>query len=550
MGGELVMMVLFEQTRKLLHSLTEVVCYFQNQENVKAKKMLKKVVDMLQIYIESLDEVNLKNVAVQLSAVCQAIKEGMGLRKEQWVIMHIQRELMPILFEIQENVFGQSDEILKDCWGKNRLYIRKKNRDLYRDVLSARDNISDEYQLSWAKTGDLVLSVHTAQGMVRLNSAGNPWQEAFLFVLGERQVDFQECVVVGFGMGYHIEALAKQPGIERIIVLENDLAQLAITFSYRDLSEILSDERVSILYCPDSKDYVKWLNEESDRQCFIWQPSIKTIREKSFREAMEDYWIESSSVKTLGGMLEKNFRENIGKGDMEVSCLKEVFYKKSILFVAAGPSLEIFFKELEALDRTQFILVCVGKVARKLIQAEVYPDYIVMTDGLPGTVWQIRGIEDCGIPLIYLSTVATDVVDSYQGKRYIAFQEGFPLAEEFAAENKLSLYQSGGSVATFAIDMGIRMGVERIVCLGLDMGYIDERSHAFGIGASVTGHGNLRKVEGIVSKYIYTSKTLDIYRRWIEKRIQGEKGTEFINVSKGARIYGMKEKELKECFAC
>ena len=56
----------------------------------------------------------------------------------------------------------------------------------------------------------------------------------------------------------------------------------------------------------------------------------------------------------------------------------------------------------------------------------------------------------------------------------------------------------------------------------------------------------MRKVEGITSKYIYTSKTLDIYRRWIEKRIVGVKGTELLNASKGARIHGMKEVEAKD----
>lgn len=544
------MTILFEQTRELLHSLTEVVCYFQYQEKEKAEKFLRQVIDLLQTFTESLGAIALKGEAVRLFNACQKITEGLlGSQDEQWITMHIQKGLIPILYEVQENVFGQSDEILKDYWGENRLFLRKRNRELYRDILAVRDDISDEYQLSWAKTGDLVLSVQTEQGMVRLNSAGNPWQEAFLFAMGERQMDLQEYVVVGFGMGYHIEALAKQPGVKKITVLENDLTQLAIAFSYRNLSEILSDDRISVLYCPDAQDYVRWLNGKEDKICCIWHPSIKTIREKSFRESMENYWIESSSVKNLGGLLDKNFAENVKKRDREVSSLKEVFYKKTILFVAAGPSLELFFSELKVLDRSQFVLVCVGKVARSLIQADIYTDYIVMIDGLPGTVWQIRGIEDCKVPLIYLSTVAANVVDSYQGKRYIAYQEGFPLAEEFAAKNKLSLYQSGGSVATFAIDLGIRLKASRIVCLGLDMGYIDDRSHAFGIGASVAEHGSLRKVEGITSEYVYTSKTLDIYRQWIEKRINGEKGTEFINVSKGARIHGMKERNLRECFS-
>jgi len=544
------MTILFEQTRKLLHSLTEVVCYFQNQEKEKATKILKQVIEQLQTFVEDLGEVELKSEAERLFGICRKIAQGLlDSQEEQWITMHIQKGLMPLLFEVQENVFGQSDEILKDYWGENRLFVRKRNRGLYRDILEARDDISDEYQLSWAKTGDLVLTVQTEQGMIRLNSAGNPWQEAFLFAMGERQTDSQEYVVAGFGMGYHIEALVKQSGVKKMTVLENDLTQLAIAFSYRDLSEILSDDRISILYCPNAQDYVKWLNTKENRTCCIWHPSIKTIREKSFRESMENYWIESSSVKNLGGLLDKNFAENVKKGDREVSVLKEAFYKKTILFVAAGPSLELFFSELKDLERSRFILVCVGKVARRLIRANIYPDYIVMIDGLPGTVWQIRGIEDCKVPLIYLSTVAANVVDSYQGKRYIAFQEGFPLAEEFAAKNKLSLYQSGGSVATFAIDLGIRMKVGRMICLGLDLGYIDERSHAFGIGTSVTEHGNLRKVEGIASKYVYTNKTLDIYRHWIEKRIRGEKGTEFINVSMGARIHGMKEKNLEECFS-
>lgn len=52
-------------------------------------------------------------------------------------------------------------------------------------------------------------------------------------------------------------------------------------------------------------------------------------------------------------------------------------------------------------------------------------------------------------------------------------------------------------------------------------------------------------MEGIETEYIYTSRTLDIYRQWIEKRIRGVRGTEFINVSKGARIHGMKEEKLE-----
>lgn len=104
-----------------------------------------------------------------------------------------------------------------------------------------------------------------------------------------------------------------------------------------------------------------------------------------------------------------------------------------------------------------------------------------MTDGHTKTGWRIRGIEECGVPLIYLSTVAYNVVHLYQGKRYIAFQKGYPEAEQYAAEHGFKVFETGGSVATFALDMLIRFECSKVICVGLDMGYRGERTHAQGL---------------------------------------------------------------------
>lgn len=73
-----------------------------------------------------------------------------------------------------------------------------------------------------------------------------------------------------------------------------------------------------------------------------------------------------------------------------------------------------------------------------------------------------------------------------------------------------------------------------------------EETHAAGVGSALVDKKNLYQVEGIESRYIYTSRPLDMYRQWIEKRISTVKDTEMINVSKGARIHGMKEMELED----
>ncbi len=528
---------LFEQTRDLLYLTGEAVYCLRKQNYHYAYQFSGNITNLLQNYLGELQAQDAELFLPVLSMALDAMEERDGVR-----LADIYEEgLMPLLYEMQQKLFEVSDDILTDCWGKNRRVLKQRYPELYRMILECRENVPDTYQLSWARTGDLALEVTTNQGTVRINSMCNPWLEARLFT--EHIAEAEEYLVIGFGLGFHVAYLLYEKFCNKVIVLENDLRQLAIALSYRDVSSLLAVEKLEIVYCPTAADYSKYLSQADEkRKVCIWYPSVRAIADEPLREMLENYQIELSSMENMGDILRDNFQSNLLKGDEEVSVLKEQFRGKKVLFAAAGPSLDDNMELLRQRDASEYILVCVGKIAKKLIAAGIRPDYIVMTDGLAKTRWRIQGIEDCGVPLIYLSTAAVDVVRDYQGKRYIAFQEGFPEAEKYAQEHGYSLFQTGGSVATFALDMLIQFACRQVICVGLDMGYPGEQTHAEGVGNQVSDKKHLRKVEGITSEYVYTSKTLDIYRRWIEKRIEGVKGTEFVNISKGARIHGMKEK--------
>ncbi len=480
----------------------------------------------------------LQEYAQQLLAVSSDIEEE-KLRKLY------ENKIFPLLYQIQKMLFQSGQADLEDDWGKNRLALRKKDFALYHRLLTVREQISDQYRLSWAKTGDLALDITVGQKTVRINSNYNPWKEAFLFA-ENADIPGGAYTVVGFGIGYHIEALLQRRDLKRLVVLEHDLNQLAIAFSYRNFKEILSDNKLSIVYCGKWKDYQEWLFGGNADWVSVWYPSVQSICDRALREQLENYWVELSSARNFSPKLEENFTENVVRGDEEVSVLQDRFCGKNMILVAGGPSLDENLELLREFGHSGHLLVCVGKVAKKLVQAGILPDYIVAIDAKEGTKWQISGIEDCGVPLIYLCTAAARLVNDYQGKRYIAFQRGFQPAKDYAEKMRYRLYQTGGSVATFAIDLGICFRCRKIICVGLDMGYPGRRTHASGIGREIATDRMLRKVEGIVEDTVYTSKTLDIYRRWIEERIAGEQETEFINASKGARIHGMKEQDLKE----
>lgn len=534
--------MLFQSIIRLIHLVTDAIRYFRVQNFQMAYDYTKQAVNHMQQCLSFLKPEMAASLLPVLEMVLDEMEGQDGIRLADV----LEEGLLPALYEIQAEVFESSEELLEDYWGKSRLVLKKKYPVLYRKILECKDKIPDNYQLSWSKTGDLALDVLTDSGDIRINSMYNPWSEAVLFVqnlVGEKRN--KEYVILGFGMGYHLEVILRECPYAKIKVLENDLYQLAIAFSYRDLSWVFEKERVELIYCSKAEDYFNYLNKtERSANVGIWYPSIRTIADDNLRESLENYKLELSSIENIGSELEYNFFANIEKKDAEVSSLKQKFQGKKIIFAAGGPSLDNAMELLKH-RKEGSILVCVGKVARKLLAADIQPDYIVMTDGMAKTQWQIRGIEECGVPLVYLCTATRSVVEAYKGKRYIAFQEGFPLAEEYAVKNSYSLYQSGGSVSTFALDMLLRFECRQIICIGLDLGYPGEKTHAAGLGSKVANNKNMRKVEGITSEYIYTSKTLDIYRRWIEKRIAEVKGTELLNASMGARIQGMKEVELE-----
>ena len=543
---------LLEEIREMIKLVTETIYYYRKQNHAKGHQYSGYVINSGDSYFEDAVKAGFDESVNLLFPIWKQLLEATESGDEALLADTYEQQLIPALYDIQSCLVEAIGGEPIVYWDENMKVLEQTNKKLYKALIRAKEDNSRNYMLGWALTGDMVLSVETKQyGIVRLSSFLNPWQEAVTYgdVLIDKNLD--KCTIMGFGMGYHVEYLASHLSCSNIMVLENDLEQLRISMMYRDLRNLLSNNKVRIVLCWQNSDYAKYIDEDIDNTDIIykvWYPSVKAIADNALREILENFWVACNSMDNLGDLLLDNFEKNRELNDECVDVLKSKFEGKDMVLVAGGPSLDDEILTLKTLnDREDINVVCVGKSARKLIDAGVIPNYIVMIDGKPGTRWQIRGIEQCGIPLIYLSTVAHNVASEYQSKKYVAYQEDIEPAEKYAKEHQYKIYKTGGSVATFAIDMALRMKCSRIICVGLDMGYIGDETHAGGLGRKIENKKNLRQVEAVGGGMVYTSKTLDIYRRWIERRIEKEKEVEIINSSKGARIHGMKEKRLSDC---
>ena len=471
------------------------------------------------------------------------------------------RKFQKNIIELKDIIILSFDVALTFYANNNLEILKRKDKKLYDYISDVSLRVSDDrtYDVSWNRIYDISMSVELKdENKINICSSGNPWQEALLYAESvEKNTD--KCIVFGFGLGYHIQEIAAMYPDMELFVLENDIEQVRAAVYYRDIKDILENENVHLIYCRDIKAYAKWLKENTTKNdvektdCKMWMPSIKTIEDVRLRELLEEYKVSFFSMNYFRDILNDNFDKNQLLKDESVDAIRKNIEGKDVLLIAAGPSFDDEIENLKRLlenkeKRTDICVVCVGKICRKLISQKIIPDYIVMIDANETTRWQISGVEDCGVPLIYLSTTAPNVVSEYKGKRYVAYQNGLEKSEEFAEKNKNTLFDTGGSVATFIIDLAIRFKAKRLICVGLDMGYTGDRTHASGTGVKITAKSRLKKIEAVGGGVAYAAKGLDIYRRWIERRIVTEKDTKFINASHGARIAGMVEKDLCDIY--
>lgn len=434
---------------------------------------------------------------------------------------------------------------------------------------------------------------------ILLASANNPMAEAELLVESYCKEACVEVTLLGFAMGHIIRALVKRDDVIRINLYEPDKYVIKAAFHYADLTDICKSGKVNLVYDPMLVGFSRKLAElsakqtervgkqtqalgkleenPSDNVLIIHRPSMVALGNEQLRDRLQDFFLHDSSVRSQLKKLYGNFRMNTSdKALANVKSLDELegtFAGKQMLLIAGGPSLEDnmpllvqsseeyvittysdkgvesellanYMRKLGAVtEKDEYIVVCVGTVLSRLVSYGIIPDYVVMIDAQDTMVNQIAGVDTSKLSLIYLPTLYYGVPQKWQGRKYMGLQKGFELSETMAAEAGRRLYESGGSVSTFALDIGLRFKCSKIVCMGLDLAYVDNKRHAGEAAISGVENETLRELTSIEGKTIYTSTNLDNYRLWIERRIANrtadEMKVELINVSRGAKIEGM-----------
>lgn len=394
-----------------------------------------------------------------------------------------------------------------------------------------------EIKIIKSKNGEDTVKVDN----ILIHSMYNPSREAagfiknsILKVNNEKKI----AVIYGLGLGYHVKAILDNLNEDYLVALfDPDEEFYEKVKNVEVVREVLKDKRIRF-FNKYNKNFIiyflKYLNEVND--IIIFKPALRILPDKysDLKRILNGYELARIEIEKHGALAKSNAELNLKETSMKIEdFIKERdFNGKTIVIVASGPSLDLRLKNLKAM-RQKIIIFSVGSAAKTLVQSGIIPDMICIIDPQEIVFHQLKEVYYKNISLCFLSTANNETVSKWVGKKYMFFND-----EKNSNAYKDVYIETGKSVATAALSIAIECKPLKIVFVGQDLAYINDKSHCEGYGGDLNLGFNY--VEGINGEKLVTNEGFIYFKAWIENKIEKTSGIKFINCSMGADIKGTK----------
>jgi hypothetical protein len=535
---------------KLVLDIEKCIDFLRVQDILTASTMIKSIIkginNIFETYTNSgfLTESDIADINETLKSVLEA------QQNKDYVLLAdvLEMQLLPVFTEICQSVVaetcaaGGQDYIEGEYFGKNvRLIKDSKLSSMIKENalrLKNRPKLSP-YHAEATNLGVNTLKYESGAQSHYFHSNANPIKEAEAFANHYADDSFTDYLIFGFGMGYHAEALLQLDLRFKVTVVETNADVLTLAFMHRDLSNILSNENFKLIYA--TVDEVADIIKERENYALLpHYPSLMALPDGNLKESLTDYYVRLNSSLANKRRIDSDFYYNMKRNDAPADKAMSAIMGKNAIFTAGGPSLRDNLPYLKEAQKDS-VIITASTSYRLLIENGIVPDFVFMISSDDNMKNHVTGIPAGKSSLIYLCTASNLGVNEFQGQHFIAFQNGYKPAEEYAKKHNYTLIETGGSVSTAAIDFILRSGCAKLITFGLDLAFTDNRVHSFDDGSSVTGNDTSMEMTGIDGRPIKTSRIFSIYRKWIENRLRQEKrNISLINVSRGVPIEGMK----------
>lgn len=431
----------------------------------------------------------------------------------------------------------------------------------------------DEIQINFenAKDGTKIISINKDNRILYLNGKYEPSKfiEQEIENLGE--INYMASIfIVGLGNALFIKKILKKTKkTVNIAVYEPSISLFLKVMEEIDITELFEDRPIGFIIDrineEESESIInsylsfnnlallkKYIHPNYDE---LYSKEIVDFLKKIDKRIRNILMLENTKVY-YSNVTAKNMLNNVRYicDNYQARQLLDVLPKDIPgILVSAGPSLNKNIMELKNAKNKAFI-VAVDTAVKPLLKVGIEPDIMVMVDGVkPKKLFEMEGIER--IPLVMSITSSSEVLDYHKGKKFF-FGEGETYINGIFKQVGKTLYglESGGSVATNALSLLVKLGFSTIILVGQDLALTDNKTHAdntFKDKMDTIDTSKAITVDGYYGEKVPTRQDFKHYLEWFGKYIKLIKDNIDITVidatEGGAKIDNTDILPLKQC---
>lgn len=282
---------IFRTNIELLELVDKAIVYFREQEDETALELMQPVSEKMRYVVEGIisDKEYFELVSTDsLMEMLEGIVEAS--RCEDYVLLAdlLELQLCTLLCNVQELIMKKEEYAFfsENMYREQCLAMTEKlvaagcegASVLFETPLNPQELLEKGYRVEVTSCGLMTVAVGTDRGSVYLHSNHKIGLEAFLQARSYVKKEAETYLVKGFGMGYHVEELAKQRPQAKIEVFENNGQILKLACAFSPLKAILENDRIVLHYDEDGSKWQERVeNIRENESICLHMPSVRAV---------------------------------------------------------------------------------------------------------------------------------------------------------------------------------------------------------------------------------------------------------------------------------
>ncbi|KAF1081476.1 MAG: hypothetical protein GQF41_2282 [Candidatus Rifleibacterium amylolyticum] len=460
---------------------------------------------------------------------------------------------------------------MKSNFYSRNMKILRKRMPVLEKALELSRGSDFEYIVEPAKNGDMTLAIKQDDKVYQIHSRYDPRREAKQQVLGKKLVNPKILVVLGLGLGYHVQACLEELKDSNlfIVVIEKDVEAFRAAMTNVDMSDLLNSEKIRwVIGVPEEEGYAV-LHDMVKQAGVTLQLFLKTLQIfdhpvldkvhgdyhrhmlKCFREAAHAIIFNYGNCPQDSMIGVENIMKNLATiiRNPGVKDLYGAFKGRPGIIVSTGPSLDKNIDELKnALGSA--VVIAADSALRILHKHDITPHAAVSLERIMHVATMFGELPEDYKEKIWLAAtpvIRKEAYDAWSGPTFMIYRA-------FAHFDWLNMPKGtllvGPSCSNMAFKVLEAMGCDPIILVGQDCSFKSaEKTHADDAPA-VTNlklkEKDLIKVKGNYQDFVFTNQIYDMFRRGFVTDLATYRGTCINATEGGAYIEGTVLMTLRE----